>query len=462
MQLSGGSPYFTKPLKFAIDTLSIIVSFFLVYYLRMPLQIGPLEHLGPIYHYSLLLFISIPIWWTNLLGFRIYSNRILEFRKRLFFFLQMAICVLLCISLTLFLFQKKDFNRTIVIPFVFLSSGMMLLWRVLLREILTVPIKRLLLVGNEEELREVSAAIQKPVPQNLEIAGFVSHSPLTIEMVPYLGNSSELFQVLRKNVIDEVVFAMPLSQLEENRELLSVCKMLGINAFALSRIHEERMDDEVQNFFGLPFLSFPAAPLNSPAFVIKAVLDRLIAMCGMILLSPVMLLIALLIKISSEGPVLFIQERVGLNGRKFHMYKFRTMVTGAQEQRELLEAQNEMSGPVFKMKKDPRVTTVGKYLRRFSLDELPNLWNVLIGDMSLVGPRPLPLDEMDQIPAEQRRRISVKPGITCLWQSKGRNEIDYHEWMALDLQYIDNWSLWLDLKILVSTCGAVVLAKGAS
>ena len=174
-------------------------------------------------------------------------------------------------------------------------------------------------------------------------------------------------------------------------------------------------------------------------------------------------LIALAIKFTSPGPVLFRQKRSGINGRPFTIYKFRTMVTNAEQLKHELAAMNEMSGPVFKVSNDPRITPIGRILRKFSLDELPQLFNVLFGDMSLVGPRPLPVDEVKRFnDLAHRRRLSVKPGLTCLWQIGGRNEIsDFKEWVRLDLQYIDNWSLWLDLWILWRTVPVVLLGKGA-
>jgi exopolysaccharide biosynthesis polyprenyl glycosylphosphotransferase len=178
---------------------------------------------------------------------------------------------------------------------------------------------------------------------------------------------------------------------------------------------------------------------------------------------PVIPLIALAIKLTSPGPVLFRQQRSGLNGSPFTLYKFRTMVTNAEQFKHELEAMNEMSGPVFKVTNDPRITPVGKFLRKYSLDELPQLFNVLRTEMSLVGPRPLPVDEVKRFEnLAHRRRLSVKPGITCLWQISGRNQItDFKEWVRLDLEYIDNWSLWLDLKILIRTIPAVVIGTGA-
>jgi len=174
-------------------------------------------------------------------------------------------------------------------------------------------------------------------------------------------------------------------------------------------------------------------------------------------------LIALLIKWTSPGPVFFRQQRSGLNGRPFTLYKFRTMVTNAEQLKHELAAMNEMTGPVFKVSNDPRVTPIGKWLRKFSLDELPQLYNVLRGEMSLVGPRPLPVDEVKRFyDLAHRRRLSVKPGLTCLWQISGRNKIsDFKEWVRLDLEYIDNWSLWLDLKILLQTVPVVLAGEGA-
>jgi lipopolysaccharide/colanic/teichoic acid biosynthesis glycosyltransferase len=183
----------------------------------------------------------------------------------------------------------------------------------------------------------------------------------------------------------------------------------------------------------------------------------------LLLVSPLFVLVALLIKVTSPGPVLFRQQRSGLNGAPFTIYKFRTMVTNAEQFQHELEAMNQMRGPVVKMTGDPRITPLGKMLRRFSVDELPQLFNVLRGEMSLVGPRPLPVDEVRRFDdLAHRRRLSVKPGLTCLWQISGRNEItEFKDWVRLDLEYIDNWSIWLDLKILLRTVPAVLAGTGA-
>ena len=191
-------------------------------------------------------------------------------------------------------------------------------------------------------------------------------------------------------------------------------------------------------------------------------IDKAGALAGLILAMPLMFITAVAIKLESRGPVLFKQVRLGLNGRTFHLYKFRTMCDGAETQKDRLRAMNEMSGPAFKIKDDPRITPVGRLLRKYSIDELPQFLNVLKGEMSLVGPRPPLPKEVAQYEPWQHRKLSVKPGVTCLWQVNGRNEIDFDDWMRLDLEYIDNWSLWLDTKLLARTIPAVIKSRGAS
>jgi len=196
---------------------------------------------------------------------------------------------------------------------------------------------------------------------------------------------------------------------------------------------------------------------------VKRMLDIAMASTALLILSPILLITAIAIKLTSPGPVLFVQERVGLNKRRFKIFKFRTMISNAEMLMADLEKHNEATGPVFKIKNDPRITTIGKFLRRRSIDELPQLFNVLKGDMSLVGPRPLPVRDYEGFNEDwQRRRFSVKPGITCLWQVNGRSGISFNQWMILDLRYLDEWSIWLDLKILAKTVPAVVKGAGAA
>ena len=217
----------------------------------------------------------------------------------------------------------------------------------------------------------------------------------------------------------------------------------------------EKFEDNV-------IVSLFAGKMSGWSLEIKRLLDFCISLVLIIILLPFFLLIAAAIKFSSLGPVLFIQDRVGLNKRRFRLYKFRTMVPDAETKLDELEHLNEVSGPVFKIKEDPRITKIGKFLRRTSLDEIPQLFNVLKGDMSLVGPRPLPERDYNGFNADwHRRRFSVRPGMTCLWQIKGRSNVTFNEWMEMDLQYIDGWSLWLDLKILAKTIPAVVRGSGA-
>ena len=231
---------------------------------------------------------------------------------------------------------------------------------------------------------------------------------------------------------------------------------LAINFFphVIAKTHLEELD-------GVPLLTFTTTPKNELLLFLRRGFDFLGSLILLIILSPIFLLVTLAIRLDSAGPIVYRQIRCGLNGRKFTLYKFRSMVQGAEVQKEELASYNIMDGPVFKMKNDPRVTRVGKFLRKTSLDELPQLINVLRGDMSFVGPRPLPAEEVEKIKGWQRRRLSMKPGITGLWQVSGRNQIDFEQWMKLDLEYIDSWSLGLDFKILLRTIFAVLLGKGA-
>jgi exopolysaccharide biosynthesis polyprenyl glycosylphosphotransferase len=219
---------------------------------------------------------------------------------------------------------------------------------------------------------------------------------------------------------------------------------------------------ELHEFDGFPLLSFSTTPTNEALMFVRRILDVALAAVIIAVFGPLLMLpAAIVIKLTSRGPVLFRQTRCGHNGRPFVMYKFRSMVDNAEQLRVELECLNEMDGPVFKSSRDPRITTIGKIIRRFSIDELPQVFNVLRGDMSLVGPRPPLPEEVSRYERWQRRRLSMKPGMTCLWQISGRNEVSFEDWMKLDLTYIDNWSLLLDLKILLKTVPVVLLGRGA-
>jgi exopolysaccharide biosynthesis polyprenyl glycosylphosphotransferase len=300
----------------------------------------------------------------------------------------------------------------------------------------------------------------------LKVLGFVAPNGQTRDTfadLPVLGRADELPRILRDEVVDEVLFVLSRRQLYEFEESFVLCSELGIRARIALYFPNIKARVLLEELEGIPLLTFtttPAAPF--PLFV-KQLADFVLAAIALLLLAPLLLLVAAAIKLGSRGPVLFRQQRCGVNGRPFTLLKFRTMVEGAEQQLDEVAHLNQVKGPAFKAKKDPRVTRLGRLLRRFSIDELPQLVNVLKGDMSLVGPRPPIPEEVSQYEHWQRRRLSMKPGLTGLWQVSGRAELDdFESWINLDLAYIDQWSLWLDLKILLRTIPAVLSARGAA
>jgi len=274
-----------------------------------------------------------------------------------------------------------------------------------------------------------------------------------------------LTDYLRRSVVDEVAIYLPLRSFYEHAlQVAAICEQQGImmrfdsDIFDLksARYRAEELD-------GDPQITVYTGMLEGWPLLVKRIFDITISLVLLVLLLPLFLVVAILIKLTSNGPVFFLQERVGRNKRRFRIHKFRTMIPNAEQMLAELEAMNELSGPVFKIKNDPRLTPIGKYLRRTSIDELPQLLNVLKGEMSLVGPRPMAVRDFEGFSEDwQRRRFSIRPGITCLWQINGRNSIPFHQWMELDMQYIQQWSLWLDLKILARTIPAVLRGTGAA
>ncbi len=271
-------------------------------------------------------------------------------------------------------------------------------------------------------------------------------------------------EIVHEHTVDIVVFSLNESIIPQVREALLACEVEGVEAW-VSADFMQTVSTHVQfdQFAGHPVLVYRTTPTISYGLVAKRLIDIVGAVFLLFLTAPFMLLIALLIRATSPGPAIFSQNRSGLHGRPFRMYKFRSMVTNAEQARAELEARNEMSGPVFKVQNDPRVTPLGHWLRKTSVDELPQLWNVVRGEMSLVGPRPLPLYETANFgDVSQRRRMSMRPGLTCLWQVRGRSKIsDFNDWVRLDLEYIDRWTLWLDVEILLRTVPVVLVGWGA-
>ncbi|MEQ1750344.1 MAG: sugar transferase [Prosthecobacter sp.] len=276
---------------------------------------------------------------------------------------------------------------------------------------------------------------------------------------------SDLVNAMHDHSVSRVLFAAQHVHFSKIEEAVQACEMEGVEAWIAADFFQTAIARPTFDMLGgRLMLVFHSTPQISWSLCFKNVLDRVIALLLLILSLPFWLVAMIGIKMSSKGPIFFRQERSGLYGKPFMMWKFRTMLIDAESQRAALESQNEMDGPVFKITHDPRIFSFGRWLRRMSIDELPQLLNILRGEMSLVGPRPLPVYEIQKIEKHaQRRRLSVKPGLTCLWQITGRNGIrNFDEWVALDLKYIDNWSLWLDAKILALTLPAVLRGVGAS
>lgn len=330
--------------------------------------------------------------------------------------------------------------------------------------------QHILIVGTNARAMEFAKKIEKRPELGYRLIGFVDDKWPGLERLKEEGyvpvsDFQHFRSFLRDHIVDEILISLPMKSLyDQSSKIVALCEEQGITVRHLSNpFNLKQAQTKADELDSDAFVTIQTGAMQGMQMLIKRMLDFFIASVLILLFFPLFFIVVLSIKIISPGPVFFVQERVGLNKRRFQLYKFRTMVQDAEKKLAELEALNEASGPVFKIKKDPRITTIGKFLRKTSIDELPQLFNVLRGDMSLVGPRPLPVRDYNGFNKDwHRRRFSVRPGLTCLWQVNGRSNINFDRWMELDLDYIDNWSLGLDFKILVRTIPAVLRGSGAT
>lgn len=325
-----------------------------------------------------------------------------------------------------------------------------------------------LIVGTGAEALELGQLVERAEPLGLRLVGFVH--PTNPSAPPPAGLQREypvmglgrVPEILHNHVVDEVIIAVDKQDLDRIEPLITHCEREGVKTRVhLSFLQATNSKVYLEHLNHVPLLTFSTVPQDEPQLLAKRILDVMVSALLLALLSPALLVIALLVKLTSTGPVLYRQIRCGLGGRRFTVYKFRSMVNHAESLRSGIEHLNEADGPVFKIAEDPRCTPVGRWLRRTSLDELPQLWNILRGDMSFVGPRPPVPEEVEQYQSWQRRRLRMRPGMTCLWALEGRSQLNFDRWMQLDLSYIDRWSLWLDAQIFVKTIPHVLFGRGA-
>jgi exopolysaccharide biosynthesis polyprenyl glycosylphosphotransferase len=353
-----------------------------------------------------------------------------------------------------------------------MAFGLCILGRVMLRVVLRrrsdSRSSHLVIVGTNPRAVALAKRIEANSDLDYRLVGFVDEHWAGEEAFRQSGyhvvsNFAGFQSLLIDQVVDEVIVCTPVKSFyDQASRILSQCEEQGITVRFVSDVFKPRIGrSRVERIEDEMVVTIDTGSMLGPTVLVKRAFDISISLTLLAVLSPVFGAIALAIRLASPGPILFVQERVGLNKRRFHLFKFRTMVPDAEAKLVELESRNEVNGPAFKIKQDPRITPIGSFLRKTSLDELPQLINVLRGDMSLVGPRPLPLRDYRGFTEDwHRRRFSVRPGITCLWQVGGRNSLPFERWMELDMQYIDQWSLLLDFKILLRTIPAVLKGSG--
>jgi exopolysaccharide biosynthesis polyprenyl glycosylphosphotransferase len=425
---------------------------------------------------SLLFVLLLVIWYRLFILCELYvSKRLIRRRTQMF-----EVCKATSLAAAFLLVSTKVFNIHMVTPafvviFWSVCTCLMVSGRLGAHAFLLALLRRgrngrfVLIVGTNERAMEFARQMMEHPEHGYKIVGFVDDDWTGIRKFETTGHTrcctfSGLADFLRHNVIDEAAIYLPLrSYYEHAAQLVSVCEQHGIVIrfdmqifnLRISHSHTQDLEANSQVLIAGSAEAWPA--------LVKRVLDSVSSVLLLVLCAPLFFVVAALVKCTSPGPIFFRQVRVGLNKRQFTIFKFRTMIANAEQIQEELLPMNEMSGPVFKIKEDPRVTPLGRVLRKTSIDELPQLFNVLKGDMSLVGPRAMSLRDYQLFDQDwQRRRFSVKPGITCLWQIHGRNSVPFEKWMELDMQYIDKWSLWLDFKILARTVPAVLRGTGAA
>lgn len=419
----------------------------------------------------------IVIWHALLEGFGLYASRRMSSRAaEAADIAQTTTFGMLFLCAAAWIFHIRMASVAFLADFWVLSTLMLILARLAMRALLVQTrlhgrnLRHMLIVGTNARAFQFADRIQATPELGYRIIGFADREWAGVEQICQRGYSMicdlESFPgFVRENVVDEVVIALPLRSFHgDASRIVAVCEQQGIIVRVLSNIFDLKLAHaHVEEMEGAALITHYTGVIEGWPVVMKRALDFCLALAALIVVSPVMLLAAALIKMTSPGPVFFKQKRIGRNKRRFTIYKFRSMTVDAENKIKQLEHLNEVTGPVFKIKQDPRITPIGRFLRKTSIDELPQLLNVLKGDMSLVGPRPLPIRDYEGFSKDwHRRRFSVRPGITCLWQINGRSSIPFEEWMELDMQYIDTWSLWLDLKILARTIPAVMKGFGAA
>lgn len=467
---------------YLVDLALTSAAFFAAFFIRdilFPL-IDP-DHfptgLFPLAEYLKIYPLVLIIWSVLLFGYHSYhSHRTIPLTREGLTTIRVVVVGNVLLATIAYLIPLHQLSRAWFILFGILSAVLLVAEKIMLRIIARyvrskgLNYRTVLIVGTGHRATEIGRMIEEHKYWGYKILGFVSDghrlangwaSFRIFGTVPDLKKILETGQIAEP--IDEIVFAVTRKKLDEMKQIFLLCEELGIRTRVAMNFFQNRVARiEIEELEGVPFLTFTTTPSNETQLALKRTLDIAVSLLVLALALPVIVIVAIAIKLTSPGSVLFKQKRMGLNGRMFTLYKFRTMIEDAHERRSEVTHLNEMSGPVFKAKGDPRVTPVGRVLRRFSFDELPQLWNVFRGDMSLVGPRPPIPEEVASYHRWHRRRLSMKPGLTCLWQISGRNNIDFDRWMQLDLQYIDNWSPSLDLKILLRTIPAVLSGRGAS
>ncbi len=458
------------------DIILINIAFLLAYWLRYDLQL--FRAVDPAFNVPYRVYLPFVAIFTTLLILVYKQHGVYRLRRHVswldeVYAIANGTATGIVISIVVvFLYRPAFYSRLIFLYAGLLSVGILGVSRLakvaMLKQLRRrgIGVKRALIVGAGEVGRAVMRALIANPESGLKIVGFLDDNPIKgetdIGRFKALGSTDKLQEILRTEDIDEVIITLPWQYHRKIISLMAMSERANVRARIVPDLFQMTLSRmEIEEIAGVPMIGVKDVTISGLNQLIKRSMDVVISVIALTMAAPLMGLIALLIKMESPGPVLFRQERVGKNGRRFILYKFRSMVQDAEEQKEALRALNEADGPLFKIRQDPRVTRVGRWLRRLSLDELPQFYNVLKGDMSLIGPRPPLPAEVEQYQEWHKRRLEVSPGLTGLWQVSGRSELTFDEMALLDIYYIENWSLSLDTKILWQTIPRVLFGSGA-